>query len=107
MNRGCQDRERIFLDGSSAEWVALEQHAADCPECQEEIRAWKALITAAEELRDYTESPALWTRIEASLTEQAAVATRRGGWRELLSFWRPTPVIWQTALAAALLVAVT
>jgi hypothetical protein len=102
MNIVCEDRERIFLDGSPEEWTALEQHATNCEVCQEEVRRWKALSTAAQELRDYTESPALWQRIESALVEQAAGAQPRKTWRDLPSFWRPAPVIWQTALASAL-----
>ncbi len=67
----CKDRERIFLDGSAEEWAGLELHAASCAECAEEVRAWKALSIAAQELRDYRESPALWPRIETALAQQA------------------------------------
>lgn len=102
MNIGCAERERIFLDGSGEEWAALEAHAAGCEVCREEIRAWKALSTAAAELRDYTESPALWTRIEASLAEQAASGAGRIAWRDRFRFWQPTAVFWQTAFAGAL-----
>jgi hypothetical protein len=105
MSIHCNDRERIFRDGSPEEWVALEQHAANCEACGEEVRAWKALSTAAAELRDYTESPALWSRIESSLAEEAAKAQSRKTWRDLLAFWRPVPVIWQTALAGVLAIA--
>ena len=39
MNATCSDRERIFEDGTPAEWTALEAHAASCPLCAEEVRA--------------------------------------------------------------------
>jgi len=63
----CNDRNRIFEDGTPGEWAALEAHATGCPACTEELRAWKALSVAAQELRNYSESPALWTRIERAL----------------------------------------
>ena len=43
MNVKCEDRERIFADGTAEEWTALELHGATCAECAEELRAWKAL----------------------------------------------------------------
>jgi hypothetical protein len=105
MNITCNDRERIFLDGSAEEWAALEQHAAACATCAEEIRAWKSLSVAAQELRDYREDLALWSRIELSLTQQKE---RRAGhnafWRRL-RFWNDIPLGWRTALAGALVVA--
>lgn len=102
MNITCQDRERVLFDGSAEEWAALELHAASCTECAEELRAWKALSLAAEEMRDYRDDPALWTRIESSLREhEQGQAVRRGFW-EKLAFWRGVPLGWQTALAGAL-----
>ena len=70
MKISCNDRERIFLDGSAEEWAALEQHAAACSACAEEIRAWKSLSTAAEELRTTRKMRRLWAKIETSLREQ-------------------------------------
>ena len=102
MNISCADRERIFLDGSDEEWAALEQHAASCPACAEEIRAWKALSTAAQEMRDYQEAPALWSRIENSLRQaDQRREAGRGIW-EKFGFWRGIPRGWQTALAGAM-----
>ncbi len=98
----CRDRERIFLDGSAEEWSGLEFHAASCAECAEEVRAWKALSAAAEELRDYQESPALWPRIATALAQQAESSVIRTSWLERLAFWRGAPMVWQTALASAL-----
>ena len=57
MNVTCKDRERIFEDGTAAEWAALEAHAGACAACAEEIRAWKSLSVAAKELRNYSPSP--------------------------------------------------
>ena len=109
MQTTCKDRERIFLDGSAEEWAGLEFHASACAECAEEVRAWKALSAAAEELRDYRESAALWTRIETALARQAEISVIRKSWLERLSFWRSVPMVWQTAMAGALvlLMAVT
>jgi hypothetical protein len=105
MSIDCKDRERIFLDGSPEEWIALEQHAASCQNCAAEISAWRALSAAAQELREYNESPALWSRIEASLVEQANAPRDKSSWRDWFSLWRPTQVFWQTALAGVLIVA--
>jgi hypothetical protein len=105
MNINCNDRERIFLDGSTEEWAALEQHASTCAICAEELHAWKQLGAAAEEMRDYQESPALWARIENSLRQQqAAPAPRKSLWSSL-DFWPPVSPAWQSALVGALVVA--
>jgi hypothetical protein len=104
MNISCNDRERIFLDGSAEEWTALEQHAASCPVCAEEIRAWKALSVAAGELREYREDAALWAKIEHSLKESG----QRQGWErfwERLRLGGGLSLGWRTALAGALVLA--
>jgi hypothetical protein len=104
MNVTCKDRDRIFEDGSEAEWAMLEGHAAICASCAEELRAWKSLSLAAAELRDYTESPALWRRIHHALTEQAAAIQQgreRWSWRFLLA---NLSLSWQTAAATAFVV---
>lgn len=101
MNVNCEDRDRVFEDGTPAEWVALEAHAASCPLCAEELHAWKSLSVAAHELRDYSESPALWPRIEQALAEEAMKKTQRGRWRNWFSFLQNAPRGWQTALAGA------
>ena len=107
MNITCNDRDRIFEDGTPAEWAALEAHAATCVDCAEELRAWKALSTAAAELRDYTESPALWPRIERALAEQAAATARRAVRWNWLHSWRTVPLRWQTAAVGALVLLLT
>jgi hypothetical protein len=102
MNVTCNDRDRVFEDGSPAEWALLEAHAATCPECVEEIRAWKSLSFAAAELRDYSDSPALWPRIQRALAEQPSDARQRAtpwNWR---NFWQDASLSWQTAAASAL-----
>jgi hypothetical protein len=111
MNMHCEDRERVFLDGTPEEWAALEQHAASCPLCAEEVRAWRELSTAAAELRNYQDDPALWSRIatslEAPLAEQARQnAAREKRWAFLRFDWR-LPLVWQTALTAVLVLALT
>jgi hypothetical protein len=107
MNLMCNDRERIFLDGSPAEWAALEEHAAACPVCAEEIRAWKALSTAAGELRDYRRDLQLWAKIESSLQENETPRGTRQGLSEKLGFYGGLNLGWQTALAGALVVTLT
>ena len=105
MSITCQDRDRIFADGSPAEWAALETHAAGCAVCAEELRAWKALTVAAAELRDYSDSPSLWQRIQQSLAGQAQQQTHsraRRSWAWLSQNFS----IRQVALAAAILLIV-
>jgi hypothetical protein len=107
MNVTCNDRERILEDGTPAEWAALEAHAAGCPACTEELRAWKALSIAAQELRDYSESPTLWTRIERALAEEAVAKTHHAERRRWFSFLASIPLGWQTAAAGALVLVLT
>lgn len=107
MNIKCEDRDRIFEDGTPAEWAALEAHSANCAVCAEELRAWKSLSTAAQELRDYSVTPSLWPRIERALVEQAATKKHRAerwGW---LSFGRGFSLGLQTAVAGALVLILT
>jgi len=107
MNINCQDRERIYLGGSAEEWTALESHAAGCPECAEEIRAWKALSISAEEMRDYQDDPALWAKIEKSLRQHERRQFDTHGYWESVAFWRAIPLRWQMAFASALAVVLT
>lgn len=102
----CEERERIFLDGTAEEWAALEVHATSCAACAEEIRAWKALSAAAAELRDYREDMALWAKIESSLGEQEKESGKPAFW-EKLRRWSQISLGWRTALATALVLLVT
>ena len=72
MNITCEDRDRILEDGTPSEWAALEAHSANCAACAEELRSWKALSVAAKEMRDYSDTPSQWPRIERALTEESA-----------------------------------
>lgn len=107
MNVTCKDRGRIFEDGTAAEWAALEAHAAGCASCAEEVRAWKSLSVAAKELRDYSPSPELWSRIERALREQDAQKAQRAERKRWFSFLPNIPVGWQTALAGAFVLILT
>jgi anti-sigma factor RsiW len=107
MNITCQDRDRILEDGSPAEWAALEAHSAACPGCAEELRAWKALSAAAQELRDYSDSPSLWPRIERSLAENVAAEKGRKNRWSWLSFGAGISHGWQLAAAAACVLILT
>jgi hypothetical protein len=105
MNVTCKNRDRIFEDGTPAEWAELESHARSCASCAEELRSWKSLSLAAAELRDYTESPALWPRIHQALAEQAAsIHEGRNRW-SLRWLFPNLSLSWQTA-AVAVFVAV-
>src|SRR5260370_37749085 len=102
MNLNCSDRDRIFEDGTSSEWTALEAHAVSCPLCAEEVRGWKSLSVAAKELREYSDSPSFWPRIERARAEEAARSAQRAerkGWFSFLPSFSPA---WQTVLAGAL-----
>ncbi len=107
MNVTCNDRDRIFEDGTPAEWAALEAHTASCVACAEELRAWKALSAAASELRDYSDSPSLWPRIERALSERTATKLRRAERWSWLSFRRDAPLSWQSAAAGAFVLLLT
>jgi hypothetical protein len=80
----------------------LEAHAASCPACADELRAWKSLSVAAQEMRDYTENPASWPRIERALAEEAGRKTQPAQRRSWLSFFPGISLGWQTAVAGAL-----
>jgi hypothetical protein len=75
--------------------------------CAEEIRAWKSLSAAAAELRDHSDSPSFWPRIERALAEEAARNAQRAGRKSWFSFVSSFPLAWQTALAGAFVLAVT
>jgi hypothetical protein len=105
MNITCREREKVFLDGTSEEWAALELHSATCAECGEELRDWKNLSRAAQEMREEAESPLLWTRIETSLKEQAKAGAKQDSLWQRLRNWRPVSIGWQTALAGAMALA--
>src|SRR5215510_4876957 len=106
MNIACNDRERIFLDGTPEEWAALEAHASNCAACREEVAAWKNLSVAATELAQEWDSAYLWPRIERALAEQSA-STKTSWWARVLGGWNLTSLAWQTAAAALLLVLVS
>jgi hypothetical protein len=103
----CNDRDRIFENGTPVEWAALEAHSANCPVCAEELRAWKSLSVAAQEMRDYTESPSFWPRIERALAEEAVRRTQRAERRSWFSFFPKIPLGWQTAVAGAVVLVLT
>jgi len=105
MTISCNDRERIFLDGSPEEWAALENHSTNCAGCAEELHAWKTLSSAARELHQEWDSSALWPRIDQALAQQSAVTN--SGWQRFFSSWNLSGLQWQTAAAALLLVALT
>jgi hypothetical protein len=106
MTISCNDRERIFLNGTPVEWAALESHSMDCAVCAEELRAWKNLSSAASELHQEWDSPLLWPRIEAAL-EQEAPGLKSSRWRRFFGSWNLGSLHWQTAAAALFLVALT
>jgi hypothetical protein len=107
MNIKCEDRDRILEDGTPAEWAALEGHGASCAVCGEELRSWKALSAAAKELRDYSDTPSLWPRIERALAAEASAKQQRANRWGWLSLGFGLSLGWQTAAAAALVLILT
>jgi hypothetical protein len=107
MNVTCSDRDRIFEDGTPTEWAALEAHAATCALCAEEIRAWKSLSIAAQELRDDSDSSSFWPRIECALAEEAARTVQRAERKRWLAFLPHFSLGWQTALAGSFVLVLT
>jgi hypothetical protein len=107
MNIKCEDRDRIFEDGTPAEWAALEAHSANCAVCADELRAWKAISTAAKKMRDYSDSPSLWPRIEQALAAETAAKTHRAQRWSWLSLGFGLSLGWQTATAATLVLVLT
>jgi hypothetical protein len=107
MNITCEDRDKIFEDGTPAEWAALEAHSATCALCAEELRAWKAISVAAKELRDYSDTPSLWPRIEQALAAEAAATKRPASRSSWLSLGFGLSLGWQTAAAAAFVLILT
>src|SRR5258708_13198721 len=104
MNVTCKDRDRILEDGTAAGWIGLGSDAATCGSCADELRGWKFLSLAAAELRDYTESPALWPRIHQALAEQADAIQKqrdRWSWRSLFPNFS---LSWQSTAATAFVV---
>jgi hypothetical protein len=107
MNITCEDRDRIFEDGTPAEWAALEAHSTNCAVCAEELRAWKAISVAAKELRDYSDTPSLWPRIEQDLAAQAAAKKHPAGRWSWFSAGFGLSLGWQTAAVAAMVLLLT
>jgi hypothetical protein len=102
MNVTCSDRDSIFEDGTPAQWAALEAHAATCAACAKEVRTWKALSVSAAELRDYSPTPALWSRIETALAANAnADPSTTPSWRARMSAWLGSSLSWQLAAVSS------
>lgn len=102
MNVTCSDRDSTFEDGTPAQWAALESHAATCAACAEEVRAWKSLRVAAAEMRDYSPSPALWSRIETALATNAnAAPATTPSLGDRMSAWFGFSLSWQLAAVSA------
>jgi hypothetical protein len=97
----CDDRDRIFADGTAEEWLSLERHAESCAECAQEIRTWRNISLAARELHEEWQSLSLWPRIARALAEQqAAKPSRVQEWLRILQLHT---LSWQTAVALLLL----
>jgi hypothetical protein len=102
MNISCNDRERVFMDGTVEEWAALEAHAAGCAICAAEVREWKNLSVAASELHQEWDSAGLWPRIEEALAQNAKV-TAGSRWIRIFREWNFGLLLWQTAAALLLI----
>lgn len=99
----CKDLERILEHERPEEMRALEEHAATCAACGEELRLWKQISEAAPSLRKTWESPELWPRIHQTLAEesQRKPAAVPGTW------WPGWARDWRFAGVTLLLVAVS
>lgn len=99
----CKDLERILQDEKPEEMRALEQHAATCAACGEELGLWKQISEAGPSLRRTWESPELWPRIHQTLAEesQRKPAPVRGEW------WPAWAREWRFAVVTLLLIAVS
>ncbi len=110
MHASCTDLERILQNAAPEEHAAIEEHAKTCPSCAEELRAWNSLSLAARELHKEWDSPALWPNIRRNLVAGTERASQRdnAGTARLWSWfasWRNFSLTWQTAAAAATLLA--
>jgi len=106
----CDDRERIFLEGTAEEWAALQAHAAACAACREELTAWKNLSVAAAGMHQEWDSPELWPRIAKALAENAPANARASWWQRMIAGrgrWGFNALQWQTAAATLLLAVAT
>jgi hypothetical protein len=101
MNVTCNDRDHIFEDGTPADWAALEAHAATCQTCSQELHAWKSLSVAAQQFRDYADSPALWPRIERALVNAAGSKEHREKRRKWFSAWLGLGFSWPAVAVSA------
>jgi hypothetical protein len=108
MNITCNDRQRIFLDGTAEEWAALEAHAANCAGCKQEVAGWKSISVAAGALHQEWDSPNLWPRIEKALAKRQKPQSS-WWWGRLAGTFKLNlaSLEWQTAAAALLLMALT
>ena len=106
MNIACNDRQRIFTDGTPEEWAALEIHSATCVPCANEMQAWKNLSLTAAELHQEWDSPSLWPRIEQALSQQSLVM-QNSWWRRFRFAWIFGSLQWQTVAAALIVITLT
>jgi hypothetical protein len=101
----CKDLERALREECPELLADLECHARTCAACAEELRIWRDISAAARAMHSEWESPALWTRIESALEEQAARPRGLRGW---ISGPRQAPGFrWQAALAVVVLLLVS
>jgi hypothetical protein len=89
----CGDLERAFANPDLMK--DAREHIVSCAACRKEYRLWMDISSAAKELREEWETPALWPRIRESLAAEQKPEVNR--WQH----WK----IW--AIAATVIVAVT
>ena len=84
----CGDLERALA--VSDLMPEAREHLKGCPACRREYRLWTEISDTARALHEDWESPALWSKIEASLAAEPKATT---------PWWRQ-PRLW--AIAASL-----
>ena len=65
----CQKFEKALSRGEEAV-LALEGHAAECPDCREALRLWREIAEAAPSLRKSWESPHLFPGIARAISAE-------------------------------------
>jgi len=100
----CKDRERVLRAQDPELDKAFERHAANCSNCERELRLWNEFSLAAHGLRKEWESPSLWPRIQSALEAEAqSTRTPARGW-SLSGLWQRS-ARWALVPAAASLLA--
>ncbi len=75
----CQDLERALRSPDLL--PDARAHAETCERCRQELYLWSEISRVAPQLHEEWESPALWPRIEADLSQERKARTPIPIWR--------------------------